>query len=189
MALNFVIHMMGDVHQPLHVSSGDDRGGNAIQVETQFVRSGRKEQHNLHQVWDSTIVVQMIHDLSAKALRGGPPPFHDFKMLADDLTRRLKGEWSANCTAWQATVAEKRDETSLRKGLAVVASEAASLGCEWAYAGMDGKRIQSGDLLDAQYYAERKPVVEVQLAKAGARLAQLLTDSMVASRGELAVIV
>ena len=46
-ALKFVVHFVGDVHQPLHAGYRDDKGGNTYQV--QF--NGRGS--NLHRVWDS----------------------------------------------------------------------------------------------------------------------------------------
>lgn len=50
LALRFIIHIIGDLHQPLHVGNGNDRGGNDIKV-TWF-----GEQSNLHSVWDSGII-------------------------------------------------------------------------------------------------------------------------------------
>ncbi len=49
-ALKFLIHFVGDVHQPLHVSRACDRGGNDIAVEFFHHRS------NLHEVWDMLII-------------------------------------------------------------------------------------------------------------------------------------
>lgn len=49
-ALKFLVHFVGDVHQPLHVGRTDDRGGNEIRV-TFFSKSG-----NLHQVWDTSMI-------------------------------------------------------------------------------------------------------------------------------------
>lgn len=46
-ALKFVVHFAGDIHQPLHAGSRDDKGGNTYQV--QFEGKGS----NLHKVWDS----------------------------------------------------------------------------------------------------------------------------------------
>ena len=51
MALRFVIHLVVDAHQPLHVGDNRDRGGNAVQV--QFFRD---DYTNLHQVWDSGLL-------------------------------------------------------------------------------------------------------------------------------------
>ena len=44
------MHLVGDVHQPLHVGRGTDRGGNSIRVEW------FGESKNLHSVWDSNLI-------------------------------------------------------------------------------------------------------------------------------------
>jgi len=49
-ALRFLIHFLGDLHQPLHVGRDEDQGGNKIKV-TWFGRST-----NLHAVWDEALV-------------------------------------------------------------------------------------------------------------------------------------
>ena len=49
-ALKCLIHLVGDIHQPLHVGNGQDRGGNDKLVYF----FGKRV--NLHQVWDSGII-------------------------------------------------------------------------------------------------------------------------------------
>ena len=49
-ALLFLVHFVGDLHQPLHVGDHDDRGGNLTQI--QFFDSGT----NLHRLWDSDLI-------------------------------------------------------------------------------------------------------------------------------------
>jgi hypothetical protein len=49
-ALMFVVHFVGDVHQPLHASFRHDAGGNDFQVRWH----GRGS--NLHRIWDSTML-------------------------------------------------------------------------------------------------------------------------------------
>lgn len=49
-ALRFLIHFIGDLHQPLHVGREADQGGNRIKV-TWF-----DKETNLHSVWDNSIV-------------------------------------------------------------------------------------------------------------------------------------
>jgi hypothetical protein len=81
-ALKFVVHFVGDLHQPLHASDNGDRGGNEIRVE--FM--GRRT--NLHAVWDSGILspavrgdersyaLRLVHSMSAaqiKAWSNGDP--------------------------------------------------------------------------------------------------------------------
>lgn len=49
-ALVFLVHFIGDVHQPLHAGYRHDAGGNAYQVR--FEGKGT----NLHHVWDSSLL-------------------------------------------------------------------------------------------------------------------------------------
>ena len=49
-ALRFVAHLVGDIHQPLHAGFAEDRGGNSVNVRF----NGRKE--NLHSLWDTALV-------------------------------------------------------------------------------------------------------------------------------------
>lgn len=49
-ALKFLVHLVGDAHQPMHVSRAEDKGGNTIQV--QFDSHGT----NLHALWDSKLI-------------------------------------------------------------------------------------------------------------------------------------
>ena len=48
--LYFLIHILGDAHQPMHVSRAEDLGGNKIEVDF----FGKKS--NIHRVWDSELV-------------------------------------------------------------------------------------------------------------------------------------
>lgn len=49
-AFKFLVHLMADVHQPMHMGNAKDRGGNEIDV----VFQGKPV--NLHQVWDSRLI-------------------------------------------------------------------------------------------------------------------------------------
>ncbi|TVZ15092.1 S1/P1 nuclease [Maribacter sp. MAR_2009_72] len=48
--LKFLIHLIGDLHQPMHVGRFEDKGGNDIQL--QWFGDGT----NLHRVWDSNMI-------------------------------------------------------------------------------------------------------------------------------------
>jgi nuclease S1 len=63
MALKFIVHFIGDLHQPLHATTRvnpdtdkDDLGGNLIQV-TFF-----GQVTNLHHVWDSDLILHKVYD-------------------------------------------------------------------------------------------------------------------------------
>ncbi len=49
-ALRFLIHFVGDIHQPLHAGDRSDRGGN----DTRVTFGGRET--NLHAIWDGAVV-------------------------------------------------------------------------------------------------------------------------------------
>jgi len=48
--LRLLIHIVGDIHQPLHVGRPDDRGGNRVRV------LWFKDPYNLHQIWDEVLI-------------------------------------------------------------------------------------------------------------------------------------
>jgi len=48
--LKLLVHLIGDLHQPMHVGRAEDKGGNDIQV--QWFNRGT----NLHRVWDSDMI-------------------------------------------------------------------------------------------------------------------------------------
>jgi S1/P1 Nuclease. len=49
-ALMFLVHLVGDLHQPLHVGNGTDRGGNRCEVLF------HGERVNLHHLWDEKLI-------------------------------------------------------------------------------------------------------------------------------------
>src|SRR5260221_8184569 len=60
-ALRFLIHIVGDLHQPLHSTSNGDRGGNCVPVtyfgqEPQQNPNGADYSPNLHGIWDSSMI-------------------------------------------------------------------------------------------------------------------------------------
>jgi hypothetical protein len=66
LALRFIIHLVGDLHQPLHVGKCCDKGGNEVKVRW-FGRD-----LNLHSVWDSALVDEeqlSFTELAAKLQR------------------------------------------------------------------------------------------------------------------------
>ncbi len=49
-ALKCLVHLIGDIHQPLHVGNGNDKGGNDIKIEYFW------QSTNLHSVWDTKMI-------------------------------------------------------------------------------------------------------------------------------------
>lgn len=85
-ALKFVLHLVGDLHQPLHAADDMDRGGNAKKVDTV---EGRSE--NLHSFWDTTVVERLGQDTNVVATDLAA------KITPDERTRWARGtpaEWA-----------------------------------------------------------------------------------------------
>jgi S1/P1 Nuclease len=86
MALKFIVHLIGDVHQPFHTFA-DDRGGNGIAVTFLGNRQCGTANCSLHIVWDDSIIeeqgltekkyterlLQEIKDNDWRHLDGGEP--------------------------------------------------------------------------------------------------------------------
>jgi len=49
-ALKFIVHFVGDLHQPMHISRAEDKGGNTIQLN--YEGKGT----NLHSLWDTQLL-------------------------------------------------------------------------------------------------------------------------------------
>ena len=101
-ALRFLIHFVGDLHQPLHCADHHDRGGNSVRVKL------GGEETNLHAVWDTAIVsglgedpVKVAAELNARITpheadawsRGGPADWANdsFAIARKDVYGPLQG--------------------------------------------------------------------------------------------------
>ncbi len=93
LALRFTVHLVGDLHQPLHVGNGTDRGGNDVKV------TFMGEHTNLHSVWDSKLIEH--RQLSYSELAA---------FLARRITPELREAWAtADPNVWMAESAAIRD--------------------------------------------------------------------------------
>ena len=93
LALRFIVHLVGDLHQPLHVGKCCDRGGNDVKV-TWFGKPT-----NLHAVWDSALVDEeqlSFTELAAKLRRHTRP-------------RDVIRWWDVNPRDWISESGELRD--------------------------------------------------------------------------------
>ncbi len=82
-ALQFLLHLVGDLHQPLHAADAHDRGGNDRRVEARGHRGGP-----LHHYWDTVFVADSGADPQDLAHR-----------LLDGISPRNKRAWSEGSPA------------------------------------------------------------------------------------------
>ncbi len=136
-ALKFVVHFVGDLHQPLHAEDHDDKGGNDVQV------IGFDKPRNLHAIWDTTMI-----ELDN-------PNTEDF---ATQLDSRITPD---DVRAWSGGTPE--DWANESHALALP-----------AYALLGNPAKGSTVEVPASYVAAEQKVIEVQLEKAGVRLAAVL---------------
>ncbi|MBZ0087112.1 MAG: S1/P1 nuclease [Thermomonas sp.] len=99
-ALKWVVHLVGDLHQPLHANSRTDAGGNRFQISLrtsiqpedyarrQYVDGVQGT--NLHSVWDFYILANRKLDLAAYANALAGEPQAPFERLAQTATTPLQ---------------------------------------------------------------------------------------------------
>ena len=166
-ALKWIVHLVGDLHQPLHTATNTyspgvldeqhnktDRGGNDVHV----VISGAKTKgaRKLHGVWDSDFVALAFNLGSAQSL----PPTAVAKLVKraravpDNRTGGLASEW-------------------------VPESNALARSAAYAFDGFACFEPTEGIVvLDAHYTKKATNLIQTQLALAGARLARLLNSTI-----------
>lgn len=152
-AMKFVIHFVGDIHQPLH-DEALEVGGNEIDVTYD------SESTNLHHIWDTQIVEQL-----ATGDSGGSSSLTTAKDFAANLTAAIKaGDYGWNTSSWlDGMTLNDSQATAL-----VWASEANAYVCsDVLAAGVSA--VESGDL-SGSYYSAHLEVARVQIARAGYRL-------------------
>jgi hypothetical protein len=71
--IKILIHLIGDIHQPLHVGGRNDKGGNEVKV--MWFRADS----NLHRVWDSDIIDDTKLSYTELAESLIPPSENDLK--------------------------------------------------------------------------------------------------------------
>jgi hypothetical protein len=98
-ALKFLLHFVGDMHQPLHSSDNHDRGGNSVKVIVDGFN--HKPRDELHAFWDT----QFVDGL-------GRAPATIAQQLIDQITPEQKAKWeqgSVNDWAMEAFQISKVD--------------------------------------------------------------------------------
>lgn len=151
-ALRVLVHVVGDIHQPLHTVSRysprhpeGDRGGNDFAVVTGLQPGGGRSD-SLHILWDRGL------GLFDSVPQGGDPDA--VRKLAEELQNSvpkddLKDLAEIDPQAW--------------------ADEGLRLATDYAYRG-----IEEGDVPSAEYLGRSEPVARRQLVLAAHRLAELL---------------
>jgi len=149
-ALKFLVHFVGDIHQPLHVAFASDEGGNT--EKGTFLDFQHKA---LHAIWDTSILETRMNN--------------DFQGSQADwtayLVNRTTGDLASQVPNWNQYAA--KDENNW-------GAESAAIACKYAYTDETGAHITDGFDLQDSYYEFVLDTVEQQLIKGGIRLAAAL---------------
>ena len=154
-AAKFVIHFIGDLHQPMH-NEDVAKGGNGIYV----LFDGRHL--NLHHVWDSSIAEKWIGGMHGK-------PYPIAEKWANQLSLEITdGKFAEEKETWLKDLNfDDSIETAMawsREGNALVCSHVLP----------EGPRAIVNQELGGEYFDKAGPVIEKQVARAGYRMAAWL---------------
>ncbi|MCL2657059.1 MAG: S1/P1 nuclease [Betaproteobacteria bacterium] len=150
-ALKFIVHFIGDIHQPLHTANNRDRGGN--DVPTRFLGQTENGRQNLHRVWDARLLAEITADTA--------DPSNVFLSTLDP----------ASAKRWQGgTIQSWIDESHAIAVNIVYGKLPRPVACNDSY--------PEREILDAAYYAAARPIVQQQILKAGVRLAAILNQTL-----------
>ncbi len=159
-ALRFLVHFVGDVHQPLHAATDADRGGNCEAVE-----GGVVDAANVHALWDSALVMRLGADGALLAA--------ELDAEIGDMTEGQRGDFSAGEVEDWAWESHRLAMVNVYKRLNIPKEDAAFPdSCNDAPEEIQ----QTTVLVDDKYVADMEPVVREQLKKAGLRLARVLNE-------------
>jgi hypothetical protein len=156
-ALKFAVHLVGDIHQPLHAVK-ENKGGNAIAVDV-FMRGlatcprcvATHTPVNFHMAWDVTLVQRTVWDWGA-------------------YVDRLENGWLKTAEAKAEDPAANHapiDETTF-----IAWAEETHKAAQTVW-----HRLPADEVLDDSYLRDALPIMDRQLGIAGLRLARFLNSA------------
>lgn len=152
-ALKWVVHLVADLHQPLHAADNEDRGGNAVAVALAGVRTRGRE--SLHRAWDNDFVTRALE------ARNHQQPPADMGPLVVGAQTLLGEAGQGNPDGWVS------ESNNLARNVA------------YRYPGFTcGATAQTLVVLDQAYVLSAADLVRERLLLAGARLANLLNQRL-----------
>jgi hypothetical protein len=172
-ALRFVIHFVGDLHQPLHGSTNSDRGGNCVPVKY-FTRNPHAHNNsytpNLHHVWDTEIP-------ESQMLGADPAEFADTLDAAFESSFAGWQQSGMQLEAWAWESHDHAAETAYGAFSPPIPVEPNVPVNSCADDNNIGQRMLHKHLVIGPAYRDQAAsVVEERLAQAGIRLAMILNE-------------
>ncbi len=155
--LSLLLHLVGDIHQPLHCADNADRGGNCVRIQS-------RNAIDLHGFWDNEVVTEIEEQLGTgtdgAARRLNLQPTHDNFSWRTGNVKDIA--WESHQLAL--------DRIYLRLSIPKQSCVTGLVSCDAAPSDVRNLNIQ----IDSNYRAEAASIARLQLARGGIRLAQLL---------------
>ena len=156
-ALKWLVHLVADIHQPLHAADNHDHGGNDVPVVLAGVRTRGRE--SLHRAWDNELV-----KLALQARNRQQPPANiaalalEARSLAADAGQGSPDSWAF-------------ESNNLARNVA------------YTYPGFACNIVPQGIVvLDAAYQQQAAAIVRERLLLAGARHAAVVNETLAPAR-------
>jgi nuclease S1 len=173
-ALRFVIHFVGDLHQPLHAAWNNDLGGNCVPVaffdETPQLRNPQLEIYspNLHAVWDTNILERATTGKTVDQVAAELD-----QSFRKKIARWQKGPADVDSWAWESyQLAAKKVYAKLPVRIPIETPQPMMSCADDNH--ISARMLKLSEHLAEPYQNMAVPVVRERLAQAGARLALLL---------------
>lgn len=149
-ALAFVVHFVGDLHQPLHVGENEDQGGNTVKADY-----GMAPGRNLHSIWDGV--------LADRAITSARPPLVRVYTPAERARLATGGveDWA-------------RESWEVSRDFLYPAAFGGTVPC---HTGGDAKPAQKIVWSNAAI-EQAIPIVDERIERAGLRLADMLDKAL-----------
>jgi hypothetical protein len=178
-AVRYLVHFVGDLHQPLHAINNGDNGGNCVPVKyfhhEPLPNPSRPEREdyspNLHQIWDTEIVERDMEISS---------PYR--------YAEELDGKFQAQAAAWEAQAihvenwaweSHERAETQVYDAFPQkigVEPDVKPASCADNHH-MAKRMLESHLTVGEAYQSNAAKTVEEAIAEAGVRLAMILNEA------------
>jgi len=162
-ALRYLIHFVGDLHQPLHTTDNKDQGGNCDPVALM----DSVTISNLHSVWDSGLLGERLRKIGKTSV--------EYAAILNQRYSAQKAEWAPQNAdvskwVWESHAAGIATTYNAIQPSIPLEASSAPTDCNAENAKIYAMRVQLGE----DYLDKAIPVIDQELAKAGYRLAAML---------------
>jgi len=175
-ALRFLIHFVGDLHQPLHAITNNDEGGNCVPVAffdaQPQLRNPKTESYspNLHAVWDTNILEKVTTGKTVEQVADDLD-----QSFQGEMARWLKGPANVDAWAWESyRLAMQKAYGKLPTPDPVETPQRVTSCADDNH--VSTRMLKLNEQLRDAYQNLAVPAVRVRLAQGGARLAMLLNQ-------------